>query len=69
MDTSPKSYHLTAFELINQLLTLTFQPLNVDFFKKIQSPRCRHLLRCEFVTSLLAGSQLGLAALPITCST
>ena len=69
MDTSPKSYHLTAFELINQLPYINFPTFECGFFKKIQSPRCRHLLRCEFVTSLLAGSQLGLAALPITCST
>ena len=27
--------------------------MNVDIFKKIWSLRCRHLLRCDFVTSLL----------------
>ena len=36
MDINSKSYHLTAFELINQLLfTLTFQALDADFFEKI----------------------------------
>ena len=35
VDINPKSYHLTAFELINQLAYINFQALKVDFLKKI----------------------------------
>ena len=46
------SYHLTAFELTNQLLYI-FQASNVKCFRKIGSLRCRRLLRCDFVTSVI----------------
>ena len=34
MDTSPKSYHLTAFELINQLPYINFPTFECGFFKE-----------------------------------
>ena len=45
-DINPKSYHLTAFELINPLLYINF----LSFECKIL--RCRRLLRFDFVTLL-----------------
>ena len=34
MDLNPKSYHLTAFELINQLPYINFPSFECRFFKK-----------------------------------
>ena len=34
MDTSPKSYHLTAFELINPLVSINFSSFKCKIFLK-----------------------------------
>ena len=57
MDINSKSYHLTAFKLINQLPffnELPFQALNVDFLKDLKSTivGCHRRLHCDFLTSL-----------------
>ena len=52
MDINPKSYYLTAFELINQPHYITFPSFECSLLKKDLS--CRRLLHCDFVTSLLS---------------
>ena len=53
MDINPKSYHLTAFELINQLPYINFPTLNVDFLKDLKSTLSSSVA-FDFVTSVLA---------------
>ena len=53
-DINPMSYHLLAFELINQPLHINFPSLERKIFLKDLSRRCRRLLRCRFVTSVLS---------------
>ena len=50
------SYHLTAFELTNQLLCMNFPGLERQLFQK-DLMCCRRLLRCDFVTSVPSGKQ------------
>ena len=52
-DINPMSYHLAAFELINQLLYVNFPSLKRKIVQKDLCLRCRRLLRCDFVTSVL----------------
>ena len=54
MDIDPKSYHLTAFELINQLLYINFPSFGCRIFLKDQKSTFRRILRCDFVTSLIS---------------
>ena len=49
---------LTAFELINQLLYINFPSFERKVFRKIWSLRCRRLLHCDFVTSVIARLQI-----------
>ena len=48
-DMNPKSHYLIAFNLLNVYL----YALNVEFFRKIWSLRCRRLLCSDFVTSVI----------------
>ena len=47
VDINPKSYHLTAFELINQLPYINFPSSECRFFYKDLKLHCRRLLRCD----------------------
>ena len=52
-DIKPKSHYLTAFSLLNPLRYVCLHALNVEFFSKIWSLCCCHLLCSDFVTSVI----------------
>ena len=52
-DINPKSHYLIAINLLNPLLYVYLHALNVEFFRKIWSLRCRRLLCSDFVTSVI----------------
>ena len=59
-DISSESYHLIAFDLVNPLIYIYFPSFEYIIFLKILSLRCRRLLRCDFITSLMPSTFLNL---------
>ena len=53
-DMNPMSYHLTAFELTNQLLYTNFPGVECKIFQKDLKSTLRRLLRCDFVTWVMS---------------